>query len=181
MRIVICGLAELPDHEAAGITHLVSILDPTHPTPDPLHAGEHDRLELRFDDIIAPRPGLEMPQPDHAKRIIEFGRAARAHEDPAFLVHCHAGVSRSTAAALLLLADAGLHNLPDRLLAIRGKAWPNLRLVDYGARALGRPNLLRDAAEIYRRQILARPELADYMRAAGRGEEVELGLAPAAA
>ena len=179
MRISICGLVELPDHSERGITHLISILDPLHPTPDPLHAGEHARLELRYDDIIIEHAGLLPPEPGHVAQIIAFGREGRAHEDPNFLVHCHAGVSRSSAAALLLLADAGAADLAPRLLAIRGKAWPNLRMVEFGAEQLDRPDLIETAAEIYRRQIAARPELADFMRNAGRAREVELGLAPA--
>jgi hypothetical protein len=37
----------------AGVSHVVSILDPDWPMPSAFGAcGEHQRLELRFDDLI---------------------------------------------------------------------------------------------------------------------------------
>jgi hypothetical protein len=52
-RVTICGIPELGEHCEAGVTHVLSILDPLWPDP-PAFAdfAPHRRLALRFNDII---------------------------------------------------------------------------------------------------------------------------------
>jgi len=184
--ITVCGLSELEGHCETGATHVLSILDPGHPEPSAFgRYGEHRRLELRFDDVIDPRPGMATPEQDHVEALLAFGGdlleagAGRAH----LLVHCHAGVSRSTAAMTLLLAQAR----PDRTAAeamaevvrIRDKAWPNLRMIEIGDRLLGLGGELVAAAHArYRAMAIARPDLARYMVENGRAREVPVDLRP---
>jgi predicted protein tyrosine phosphatase len=181
--VAICGLAELPAHGTRGVTHVLSILDPDWPVPDAFGGfGEHARLELRFNDIIEELPGQLAPRVEHVEQILAFGRDLTS--DPAgapdLLVHCHAGVSRSTASVLLLMAQAapalGGAELARTLLAVRGQAWPNLRMVEFGDGLRGRDGALVAAAtEIYRAQARRRPEYLDEM--ATRGREVALARA----
>jgi predicted protein tyrosine phosphatase len=187
--ITVCGIEELDGHCAAGVSHVLSILDPGWPVPPAFGAyGEHARLELRFNDIIEERPGELSPQPEHVDALLAFGRdlAAAPRPDAHLLVHCHAGISRSTASMLLILAQA----LPDRpaadlvheILHIRAKAWPNIRLVEMGDAKLGRGGTLVAAAPLaYRHQLERRPDLTELMTKAGRGREVAMAGAVAAA
>jgi predicted protein tyrosine phosphatase len=145
-RITVCGIEELANHCEIGISHVLSILDPDWPVPEAFGTfGEHAKLELRFHDVIdAQGAGTLAPQPEHVMDILEFGRglSAQRGEDTHLLVHCHAGVSRSTAAMTLILAQA----LPEvsatrifgEVLRIRPQAWPNLRIVEFGDAKLGR-------------------------------------------
>jgi predicted protein tyrosine phosphatase len=178
--IAICGIAELPAHGARGVTHVLSILDPEWPVPDAFGGfGEHARLELRFNDIIEDEPGLISPRREHVEQVLAFGRDLLADTAgaPDLLVHCHAGMSRSTASVLLLIAQA-LPDLPPSelaatLLAVRDRAWPNLRMVEFGDALLARRGALVAAAtEIYRAQARRRPEYLQEM--AGRRREVAL-------
>jgi len=184
-EITVCGIGELDEHCAVGVSHVLSILDPDAPVPPAFGTfGEHERLELRFHDVIADVPGMIAPQPEHVRALLRFG-ADLAREPPArahLLVHCHAGISRSSAAMTLILAQA----LPERaapdilqeVLRIRGKAWPNIRMLDIGDAMLGRRGTLVAAAhELYRWQLQRRPELEAPMRDAGRAREVAAGLA----
>ena len=176
--ITVCGLEELAGHGTAGVTHVLSILDPSHPVPEAFGAyGEHEKLELRFDDIIDPARGLILPQPRDVERILAFGRVLQNEPAAKLLVHCHAGISRSTASMALILAQA----LPGQpaadvlamVHAIREKAWPNLRLIELGDAALGRGGTLVAAAHaLYRAQIEARPHIAELMAQNGRAREV---------
>ena len=110
-RVTICGIPELGEHCSAAVTHVLSILDPDCPDPEAFaEFAPHRRLALRFHDIIEPSPDRLAPTREDVERLLAFGgelsMAARSH----LLVHCHAGVSRSTAAATLILAQAQ----PDR-------------------------------------------------------------------
>lgn len=61
------------------------------------------KLRLEFNDVTYHRPwaGYQAPQEDDIRRLVAFGERAK---DGRVLVHCAAGVSRSSAAALILLA-----------------------------------------------------------------------------
>jgi predicted protein tyrosine phosphatase len=89
------------------------------------------------------------------------------------------GVSRSTAAMTLLLAQAqpgaSAREVLHQVLAIRGKAWPNLRILTFGEQLLGRRREFSEAVgEIYRIQLDRRPQIKDFFLEVGRGREVEL-------
>jgi predicted protein tyrosine phosphatase len=176
----ICGIPELPDHSAIGITHVLSILDPDHPALDVFGAyGEHARLELRFHDAIDERPDEELPQPHHVEALLRFGRAMMDEpgDQKRLLVHCHAGVSRSTAATTLLLAQAAPELDAEAIMAevarIREKAWPNLRMIEIGDAMLGRGGTLVAAVRNRHREMARKnPALIRFMADAGREREV---------
>ncbi|WP_428390746.1 tyrosine phosphatase family protein [Lichenicoccus sp.] len=178
--MTICGIEELAGHNQAGFTHVLSILDPQWPVPEAFGAyGEHERLELRFDDIIEETPGMIAPQASDVRALLDFGRDLMAEPGANLLVHCHAGVSRSTASMLLILAqarpDLGAEAVAAEILRIRAKAWPNLRIVELGDAALGRGGTLASAViGLYREQLARRPELGEFMTEAGRAREVAL-------
>jgi predicted protein tyrosine phosphatase len=179
-RITVCGIDELAGQCEAGVSHVLSILDPDFPEPAAFGSfGEHVRLEMHFNDIIDDAPGMLPPRPAHVEELLAFGRGLPIEADAHLLVHCHAGVSRSSASMALLLAQA----MPDvpaaevfgEVLRIRPGIWPNLRLVELGDAALGRDGaMVAAAASVYRHQLRRRPELAAQFDAAGRGREVRL-------
>lgn len=184
-EITVCGIDELAGHCEVGVSHVLSILDPGWPVPPAFGTfGEHERLELRFHDVILETPDRIAPEPGHVAELLRFGRDLRA-EPPAsahLLVHCHAGISRSTAAMTLILAQALPHvpaaEIVAEVLRIRGKAWPNIRMIGFGDAMLGRGGeLLAAVPELYRWQLKRRPELEEAMRGAGRGREVDAATA----
>ncbi len=180
--ISVCGIEELSGHCETGVSHVLSILDPEWPVPEAFGGfGEHAKLELRFHDVIEETPGRVAPERDDVEAILAFGRDLQGEPAAAarLLVHCHAGVSRSTASMALMLAQARPSLPAERILqgvlGIRDKAWPNLRLLELGDALLGRNGTLpAAAADLYRHQLRLRPHLAEVMRQAGRGREVDL-------
>lgn len=180
-KITICGIDELVDYSDAKVTHVLSILDPATPAPETFSTySAHAKLELRFHDVIeANVPGYDSPQPHHIEALLEFGHSliAMPPGEGHLLVHCHMGISRSTAAALLLLAEA----MPERpakemmaeIAGVRDKAWPNLRMVEIGDQMLGlKGNLVRAVRDRHHQMARALPRVADYMRDNGRGREL---------
>ena len=182
-KFTVCGIDELSGHSAAGVTHVLSILDPEWPVPDAFGSfGEHTRLELRFHDVIEETAGMTSPTEAHVARVLAFGRDMIAEPAPGahLLVHCHAGISRSTASMILIAAQARPETagsaIAQEIFRFRPKAWPNLRIIEMGDAMLGRDgDLVAAATELYRAQLRSRPELATLMTQGGRAREVAAG------
>lgn len=80
--------------------HVISLLDPDMPFPElgPAYDGRHLRLE--FHDVNEPLPGMIPPGDDHVGHLLRFlGDSA---DGQSLLVHCRAGISRSTATAFIV-------------------------------------------------------------------------------
>ncbi len=182
--ITVCGIEELPGHADREVSHVLSILDPAEPEPHAFGSyGEHARLELRFHDVIEDMAGYEAPQRHHVEQILLFGRDILGDPEAArhLLVHCHMGISRSTASMALLLAVAQperqASDILAQMLAMREKLWPNLRILNFGEELLGRPGeFSAAAAEIYRLQMSLKPDIKEYFISVGRGREIALAL-----
>ena len=182
-RLTVCGLGELCSYNGSGVSHVLSILDPGYPDPqDFSDYAPHHRLTLRFHDIIDPVPGQILPEPEHVERLLRFGREVAAEEgDPLrhLLVHCHMGVSRSTAAMTALVAQAAPGADEDEIFAqvvgIRPQAWPNSRMIAMADDLLGRGGRLSAALRRhYAAQIRRRPDIAEMIGRVGRGREIEM-------
>jgi predicted protein tyrosine phosphatase len=184
-RISVCGIEELASHCEIGVSHVLSILDPDWPVPEAFGTfRKHAKLELRFHDVIeAQTAGTIVPQPEHVADILGFGRRLIAEQeaDAHLLVHCHAGVSRSTAAVALILAqtlpEVSANRIFGEVLRIRPQAWPNVRILEFGDAMLGRRGeLLAAAAGLYRAQLDRGQYVAEQMRSGGRGREIIAAL-----
>lgn len=176
--ITICGIPELDLHREAGVSDVLSIIDPFEPEPavfDRFHP--HRRQTLRFDDVMSRSAGAQAPEDDHLEELLAFGRAMEAAGDAThLLIHCHAGVSRSTAAAAILMAQHNAGREADAFLALldlRAQAWPNTRMVQIADRLMGRNGALVEGLVAYRRALLnVRPHLAEMIVNVGRGNEL---------
>lgn len=130
--IYVCGLADLGSAaETFRPSHLISLVPDFEqpPTPDFIAPRNHLRLEL--DDIEEPTPELLLPDRKHVERLIRFVESWPG--DRPLMIHCAAGVSRSTAAALVALAcvtDLSEQELASTLRRAAPHAAPNRRIVE---------------------------------------------------
>jgi predicted protein tyrosine phosphatase len=175
--ITICGIDELGLHCDAGVSDVLSIIDPLASDPMAFDAYRPHRREiLRFDDLLFEVPGLVAPQEHHLEDLLAFGAALEKSNVAHLLVHCHAGVSRSTAAAAILMAQHNPGRESDAFLALldlRPQAWPNTRMVEIADKLLQRQGALRDGLAAYRRALLKlRPHLVEMIMGVGRGHEL---------
>lgn len=153
-RLAVCGLAELPAYLNGATSHVVSLIDPRL-SFDRLPGVGH--LLLRLHDIDQHLPGHNAPTFADAEAVLAFVAGLVDRSDGfSLVIHCHAGISRSSAAAL-----AAMLVLEDRLdsqaalaaLALhRPQMWPNALLTGHFDRALGLDGSLIDAVMAYRRE-----------------------------
>lgn len=180
----VCGVEELPGHSARQVRHVLSLLDPGWPDlPAFDDYDDHARTVMHFHDIIDPAEDKVMPRRDHVADILRLGADIARPEGGApaghMLVHCHMGVSRSTAAMISLLAQAFPDQPEDRLFdhlrAQRPQAWPNSVMIGHADDLLGRGGRLVDALRRhYAVQVEADPKFRLWMTRLGRERELEM-------
>jgi predicted protein tyrosine phosphatase len=98
--IHVCSLARLHTTvDKTGARHIVTLLRLTDRVERPRHIAPENHLVLAVDDITAPLEGYTVPGEEHVQRLIRFvGQWDRAAP---MVVHCYAGISRSTAGAFV--------------------------------------------------------------------------------
>ncbi|MEE2692284.1 MAG: protein-tyrosine phosphatase family protein [Pseudomonadota bacterium] len=134
MKIWVSSLALVHDTaRKAKPSRAVSLLSPgdEFPTISGLGADRHHRIHLH--DIREPLDGHVTPSGDHVRALLDFLKGWR--NDEPLLVHCWAGISRSTATAFIA---ACLHNpgadeqeIAHGLRAASPTAFPNTRIVAF--------------------------------------------------
>lgn len=97
-------------------------------------------LHLSMHDIAEPRDGFVAPSRDHVAAILDFGRAW--NRKTPLVIHCHAGISRSTAAAYCIAAalqpPRDEAELARQLRLAAPSATPNPLIVSHADALLGR-------------------------------------------
>ncbi len=146
--IHVCSLARLPSTiDETGATHVVTILRHSDRVVLPEKIAHH--LIINVDDITVPMDGYTAPAETHVEELVEFvsgwNRAAP------MIVHCFAGISRSTAGAYV--AACALNPQRDEAQIawdIRNAsptAMPNALLVSHADKVLGRQGRMIRAIE----------------------------------
>lgn len=149
-------------------SHLVTLLSAQFmiDTPPGFPVDRHLRLPMH--DIADPGAD-EAPAREHVERLIEFGRGWDARAP--MLVHCWAGVSRSTAASYAILCDragpGSEHDIAHELRRRAPHAQPNRLLVRLADEALGRHGAMVRAVDAMGSGVLV-----------AEGIPVEMPLAP---
>jgi predicted protein tyrosine phosphatase len=148
--IYVCALSAV-EHHARRLepSHLISLLSPDMgvPTPHPVSPDNHLRVAVH--DISTPIDGHVHPADSHVEEIITFieGWPRQAP----LLIHCHMGISRSTATAytaLCMINGAGHEDRAARLMRELGPhVQPNRLIVQLADKALGREGRMLRAIE----------------------------------
>jgi predicted protein tyrosine phosphatase len=82
---------------------LLTLLSPDYPPVDWSAYACERHIRLAFHDIVEPMPGLVAPDRDMMQAVLDFGR--NSEHQRALLIHCWAGISRSSAAAFAIACD----------------------------------------------------------------------------
>jgi predicted protein tyrosine phosphatase len=150
-RLHVCSLSLIGDTVAkTGARSLVTLLSPGTAVERPIQIRPERHLYLAVSDIVAPIPGQVLPDMTHLEDLLSFVHTWDRAEP--MVVHCFAGVSRSTAAAYI--AACALAPTRDEFViakamrAASSTASPNPRLVALADNALGRRGRMNEAIAI---------------------------------
>jgi len=127
---------------------LLTLLSPDYPHVDWREFACERHLRLAFHDIVEPTPGLTAPDRDLMQAVLDFGR--NAGHQRALLIHCWAGISRSSAAAYAIACDHNPRFERDIALELRRRspsATPNRLMVRLADDLLARDGRMVEAID----------------------------------
>ncbi|WP_165187001.1 tyrosine phosphatase family protein [Caulobacter soli] len=155
MTLLVCPLSQVETARALHRpSHLISLLSPSSPAEAWPGADTGETcLRLAFHDIAEVREGLTPPDAALVARLLDF--AADWDAKRPMLIHCWAGVSRSTAAAFIIACQRAPRraeqDIAQALRRAAPYATPNPLLVSLADAALDRHGRMSAAvAEIGR-------------------------------
>jgi predicted protein tyrosine phosphatase len=130
-------------------SHLLTLLDPATPVERPLGVLASRHLRLDVDDIDHPMDGYRAPDEDAVRSLLAFSRTWDAAAP--MVVHCYAGISRSTASAFVIACDrnpdAAEYTIALALRRAASHAFPNRRIVALADDILARRGRMVDAVD----------------------------------
>jgi predicted protein tyrosine phosphatase len=139
--IHVCSLSRLPEMVVrTGARHVVSLLAVEDQLTRPAAIAPENHLWLKLHDISEPQEGFVAPQHEHVEELIAF--VQQWPREAPLLIHCWAGISRSTAAAFVsvcaLNPGADEQTTAAALRRASPTATPNIRIVTIADQLLGR-------------------------------------------
>jgi len=150
MVLIVTPLRLLPEVIAARApSHLITLLSPEELIATPAGFDPRRHLRLGMHDIAAPEAGFTAPDKAMVERALAFARDW--NETSPMVVHCWAGISRSTATAFAIACERNPH--ADELkiaLSLRKaspSAFPNRRIVALADEILDRRGRMVEAVE----------------------------------
>lgn len=147
-HIIVTPLSRLGEiSEAHRASRIVTLINAATKVERPRHVAEEDHLFLGFNDIFEPMEGMVPPGEAHVRAVFAF--ADTWDRVQPMIIHCYAGISRSTAGAymtsLYLNPDQDEMALAQELRRRSPSATPNIRLVSIADDILGRKGRMVDA------------------------------------
>ena len=150
MMIHVCSLAKVDETVArTGAERLLSLLAAGTEVVRPASIVPENHLHLVMHDIAVAQEGMTMPGEEHVRNLLDFAR--QWDRVKPMVVHCYAGISRSTASAYIIAAALAPKRdeveLAQTLRALSPSATPNPRLIAVADALLERNGRMVEAIE----------------------------------
>jgi predicted protein tyrosine phosphatase len=140
--IHVCSLSRLAETvERTGARHVVTLINEGTPVERPAVVTLDNHLRIGINDIVAAADGMVLAGAPHVETLLGFVRARWDRRAP-LVIHCYAGISRSTAAAFVtacaLAPERDEEAVARALRRASPTATPNAHLVALADAHLGR-------------------------------------------
>jgi predicted protein tyrosine phosphatase len=141
VMIHVCSLAALSGIvQTSGASHVLTVMGKVDQVQRPASIRPENHLKVSVDDITEPMDGFVMPSDEHVAQVLDFVRGW--DRSAPLVIHCWAGVSRSTASAFAAACALNPHReeieIARRIRAASPIASPNRLIVSLADKALGR-------------------------------------------
>jgi predicted protein tyrosine phosphatase len=148
--IHVCSLAALPETvRSTGASHIVTVMANVAQVQRPESVLEAHHLKVQVDDITEQMDGFVAPTEAHIEQVLNFVRGW--DRSAPLVVHCYAGISRSTASAFAAACALNPHRdeiaIARQIRAASPIAQPNRLIVSLADKALGREGRMLRALE----------------------------------
>ena len=139
--IHVCSLAALPETvRVTGASHILTVMANVDQVQRPASVLEANHLKVSMDDITEQMDGFTAPADHHIERVLNFVRGW--DRNAPMVVHCYAGISRSTASAFATVCALNPHrdemSIARLIREASPIAAPNRLIVSLADKALGR-------------------------------------------
>ena len=139
--IHVCSLAALPEIvRLTKASHVLTVMANVEQVARPVSVLPANHLKVSMDDITEEMDGFVAPSETHIEQVLNFVRGW--DRSAPLVVHCYAGISRSTAsafaAACLLNPNRDEISIARQIRAASPIASPNRLIVSLADKALGR-------------------------------------------
>ena len=139
--IHVCSLAALPDTvKATGASHILTVMANVDQVQRPQSVLPANHLRVQMDDITEQMEGFVAPCDSHIEQVLNFVRGW--DRSAPLVVHCYAGISRSTASAFAAACALNPHrdeiSIARQIRAASPIASPNRLIVGLADKELGR-------------------------------------------
>jgi predicted protein tyrosine phosphatase len=137
----VCSLAALPDTvKATGASHILTVMANVDQVRRPASVLAANHLRVQMDDITEQIDGFVAPSEAHVEKVLDFVR--NWDRSAPMVVHCYAGISRSTASAFAAACMLNPHRdeaaIARQIRAASPIASPNRLIVGLADKVLGR-------------------------------------------
>ncbi|MGO8913735.1 MAG: tyrosine phosphatase family protein [Bradyrhizobium sp.] len=139
--IHVCSLAALANTvKAVGASHVLTVMANVDQVQRPASVLPANHLKVQMDDITEQLEGFVAPSEQHIEQVLNFVRSW--DRNAPLVVHCYAGISRSTASAFAAVCALNPHRdealIARQIRAASPIASPNRLIVSLADKALGR-------------------------------------------
>jgi predicted protein tyrosine phosphatase len=137
----VCSLAALPQTvRDTGASHVLTVMANVDQVMRPESVLAANHLKVSMDDITEVMDGFKAPSQEHIEKVLTFVRGW--DRSAPMVVHCYAGISRSTASAFAAACMLNPHRdeaaIARQIRAASPIAQPNRLIVSLADKALGR-------------------------------------------
>src|SRR2546430_4511543 len=120
--IHVCSLAALPDTvKATRASHVLTVMANVEQVQRPVSVLPAHHLKVTMDDITEQMDGFVAPCEQHIEKVLAFVRGW--DRSAPMVVHCYAGISRSTASAFMAACALNPHK-EENLISKQNRAAP---------------------------------------------------------
>lgn len=156
--IYVCPLSRLAETvDETKAEHVVTLISEGTDVERPARVEAGNHLFLSMHDISDPADGLVLPSADHVNAFLTFVHGWERMAP--VVIHCFAGISRSTAAAFsaycAIRPDVDETEIAMRIRVRSPEATPNARIVQLADEILGRNGRMVEAVERIGRGVFA--------------------------